>query len=297
MTVATTNIDMSVTPGPENTRIAVAIASFNRCSKTLRCLGDLMSQERSDLQLSVYLLDDASTDGTAQAVAKHFPNVTVLHGTGSRYWSGGMFDAMSAALANKFDFLLLLNDDVELRPDALQRMLDAHAMAVRKSRGGMHLIVGAFVDPDTGKLAYSGFIRPSRLFPARMRQIPSDPDNLVACDTMNGNCVLIPAEVIDRIGIIDNVFDHQLGDIDYGYRAVNAGAHIWIAPDNVGKCLIGPRPKKWVDANLSIQQRWRLVNHPKGWPLKPWLHFMWRHGKLVGLASLAFTYAKALAGR
>jgi GT2 family glycosyltransferase len=282
--------------GEAPTRIAAAIACHNRRERTLRCLRDLLAQRTPNLRISVHLLDDASSDGTAAAVAENFPEVDVLRGTGSRFWSGGMVDAMTAAAANEFDYLLLLNDDVELRHDAMRRMLDAHAQAVLEKGPGMHIIVGAFVDPDSGALTYSGFVRRSRWHPVRLEQALPRADALVACDTMNGNCVLIPQAVVRRIGIIDDAFVHQLGDLDYGYRAVEAGARIWIAPDAMGTCAIGVRPRRWADPSLSIAERWRLINAPLGWPLKPWLQFMWRHGGVAGVAVFLCSYAKALAG-
>jgi GT2 family glycosyltransferase len=279
------------------TRVAVILACFNRRETTLRCLAGLLPQERQDLHLPVYLMDDASTDGTARAVAEHFPKVHILHGTGSRYWCGGMHDAMQAALADDFDFMLLLNDDVELLPDAMQRMLDAHSRAVRENGAGPHIIVGAFVDPTTHDLTYSGIRRPSRFLPTHLQKIPPDPVNLVSCDTLNGNCVLIPAAVVERIGVVDDAFTQLLGDLDYGYRATAAGAKIWIVPSHVGTCAMNEQPRKWANPSLSVLERWRILNHPKVWPLRPWLRFMWRHGRLTGLASLAVSYAKALAGR
>jgi GT2 family glycosyltransferase len=72
--------------------VAVAIASYNRCETTLRCLATLLAQNGlgESWTMDIHLLDDASPDGTAANVAKHFPSVTVISGTGSLFWGGGM---------------------------------------------------------------------------------------------------------------------------------------------------------------------------------------------------------------
>ncbi|MBU2135728.1 MAG: glycosyltransferase [Alphaproteobacteria bacterium] len=55
-------------------RIAVVMACYNRRDTTLRCLRSLFAQLEPTVSLDVYLLDDASSDGTGAAVRAEFPN-------------------------------------------------------------------------------------------------------------------------------------------------------------------------------------------------------------------------------
>jgi GT2 family glycosyltransferase len=277
----------------ESLTIAVALACFNRRETTLRCLASLFAQQTDQLRLSVHLLDDASTDGTADAVRARFPEVEIIAGSGRHYWGGGMHAAMHAALREPFDALLLLNDDVVLAPGGLQTLLDARAIADAASQVP-NIIVGATADPATGAITYSGFRRTSALNPFKLRRCVPDGRRLAPCDTMNGNCVLVPVEVVTRIGTVDPVFIHQLGDIDYGYRARAAGARLWIAPAPVGTCAPGDRPRRWSQPGLSIHERWRLLNAPLGLPLRPWLTFGWRHAGPLGLGIVAAIYGKVI---
>ena len=64
---------------------------------TLACLRSLGAQQVPGVALDVFVLDDASSDGTSEAVAEQFPEVTVLHGDGELYWNGGMRRAIAAA--------------------------------------------------------------------------------------------------------------------------------------------------------------------------------------------------------
>jgi GT2 family glycosyltransferase len=71
--------------------IAVLLTCYNRKQKTLGCLRSLLGQPQGfNSRLTVYLLDDASTDGTANAIAEEFPQVRLLEGDGNYYWNGGM---------------------------------------------------------------------------------------------------------------------------------------------------------------------------------------------------------------
>ncbi len=74
----------------------------------------------------MYLVDDGSGDGTTPAVHAEFPEVRVIAGTGHLYWSGGMRVAQQAAVLSDPDYLLWLNDDVELEPEALATLLATH---------------------------------------------------------------------------------------------------------------------------------------------------------------------------
>ena len=70
-------------------QIAVIMTCFNRRSTTISCLRALHKQKNS-IDFDVYLTDDGSSDGTADAVKTEFPAVNILQGNGNLYWVGGM---------------------------------------------------------------------------------------------------------------------------------------------------------------------------------------------------------------
>ena len=63
--------------------IAVLLTVFNRKDKTLCCLERLFAQLPIDgWRVDVFLTDDGCTDGTPEAVAARFPDVSIVRGTG-----------------------------------------------------------------------------------------------------------------------------------------------------------------------------------------------------------------------
>lgn len=273
-------------------RIAVTIACFNRRDTTLRCLRSLLPQQTDDVKLEVYLVDDASPDGTGPAIREAFPEVHVLAGTGALFWGGGMHMAMSEAVKHPFDFVLWLNDDVTLRANALAELLAAHARAQIEHGAAPSIIVGAVTDPATGRISYAGFDRRNWYHPAQVKPVLPRTGELTVCDSMNGNCVLIAAAAVERIGLIDGQLLHRYGDIDYGYRARRAGAQVLIAPEPVGNCSPNPPATRKNLAGKSFVQRWKILTAPLGTPLKPMFRFMWRHGGVVGVAMAGWTSTK-----
>ena len=275
------------------TRIAVVLACHNRRRQTLGCLRSLARQAGATLQFDIYLLDDASSDGTAHAVLTEFPDVHVICGNGRLFWGGGMRAAMTRDLPMPFDHMLWLNDDVELKPGAVRGLLMAYHHACRDTGQDMNVIVGCMQDPDTGLISYSGFLRASRWHPTRLHRVVPARDEVVGCDTMNGNLVLVPRVVVDRVGIIDEAFPHQLGDLDYGFRVGRAGGRVLLAPGIAGYCA----------ANTARAQRAGLVARlqyllsPRGLPLQAWTTFLWRYAGLLCVPLLVGIYGKALFAR
>src|SRR6266511_1183816 len=86
-------------PDSGGPRVAAVMAAYNRRELTLACLRSLRAQPAPGVTLDAFVLDDASTDGTGQAIAAEFPEAALLRGTGRLYWNGGMRTAFGAAIA------------------------------------------------------------------------------------------------------------------------------------------------------------------------------------------------------
>lgn len=256
-------------------RIAVLITCHNRRERTLRCLRSLFAQECPH-RLLVFLVDDASCDGTAAAVTTAFPTVRVIPGTGDLYWSGGMRLAHGTAAVEPHDFVLWLNDDVELYPHALGTMVSASRFLDTPGRERA-IVVGALRDPHSGVTTYSGVVRSHRRRPMQFSPVePTDAPR--PCETMNGNVVLIPRAVDSVVGTLEPSFSHGISDFDYGLRARRHGVQAWVAPGHVGTCARNPLTGTWRDDRLPARQRWRLLLSPKGLPPRQWCLFTRRHG-------------------
>jgi GT2 family glycosyltransferase len=256
--------------------IVVLMTSFNRREKTLKALASLAAQTANiPRQLKVLLVDDGSSDGTSDAVISKFPEVQVIRGSGSLYWNGGMRLAFDHALRVGFDGYIWLNDDTELSPDAVDILLQTEQ---RLRDGGVVSIVTASIcDPITGKRTYGGLRRVPRLYRYDHIAVQPSPGEPVSCDSMNGNCTLIPADVANRLGNLEARFQHHFGDVDYGYRAKQAGYSVYTAPGFLGTCPRNPIEGTWRDRTASVARRWKDVMSIKGYRFGEWLFFTRRH--------------------
>ncbi len=275
---------------PASRTIAVLLTVHNRKAYTLKCLADVRMQRLpADVSITVYLVDDGCTDGTAQAVTHEFPHVKIIAGMGELYWNGGMRLAFSTAERDDPDFFLLLNDDTGLGADAVSRLLGTWA-ALRERGREDAIVVGSTRDPASGAATYGGQRRVGRWAPGFALVHPGTTPK--RCDTMNGNCVLIPRSVARKLGNLSPDFTHAFGDIDYGLRAQRAGCSCWIAPGFVGTCVLNTNRGSFVDETLPVLERWRKMLGPKGASLREWKAFTYAHcGPLWQIYWLG-TYAK-----
>jgi GT2 family glycosyltransferase len=274
--------------------IAVLIACFNRRDQTLRCLGALFSQVNEEHRsVQVILVDDGSTDGTADAVRHAYPNVHILKGSGQLFWNGGMRAAFAEAVKSKFDFLLWLNDDTELFPFALDTLL--RTARGLEEQGIVAIVTGSTSDRATGERSYGGEQQVKRWFGNRCIPVIPLPRHSQPCDTMNGNCTMIPRTIALALGNLDATFTHSFGDTDYGFRARSAGFSIYVAPGYLGACSDNTRLGTWRDRSATLSRRWQNLNSAKGSPLREWSIYCRRHlGPLWPLYAIS-PYVKTVA--
>ncbi|SHG88111.1 Glycosyltransferase, GT2 family [Kaistia soli DSM 19436] len=272
-------------------KLVVLMTCFNRRALTLAALEAFFVAARTaDLEAEVVLVDDASTDGTAAAVAAAMPKVRIETGTGSLFWNGGMRRAWETARTLPHDYVLWLNDDVHLEPDSLVRLL-AFQKEQEAQRGPRVISVGKLLDPATGALTYGGYRIAPGLSRLRFVRLPA---GTIECDTMNGNCVLIPAIAEAEVGISSPHFTHAVGDIDYGLRAREKGYAILECPEPVARLeKNADYVKKTAALTLS---NWRFILfHPKGVPVREWYHFCRAYGGPFWPVNFGVRYLKMIA--
>lgn len=273
-------------------RLCALLTCFNRVDKTLACLTALqVSASDAGVELSAVLVDDGSGDGTAERVRAGFPWVRVEQHRGKPlFWCRGMHRAMQLGLEGRPDFMLLLNDDTLIYPQALSVMLGCLPPAGASS---LAIIVGSTRDDASGRHSYGGERARGAHRPLSFTMVtPSDQCQDV--DTFNGNVVLLPAAVVQKVGLLDPSFEHAMGDIDYGLRARALGVRLLLAPGFQGACSNNPVNGTFKDASLPFRKRWAHILGRKGLPWRSWWVLIRRHGGWRWPALFVWPYVKVL---
>jgi len=270
-------------------KIAVLLATFNRKEKTLSCLRSLFNQKNIEgIDIEVFITDDASADGTVEAIKKEFPLIHIFNGTGSLFWAGGMRNSWGEARKTKQDQYLLLNDDTILDEYAVFKLLSYYSFYKNTVPA---ICIGSTKDLVSGQISYGG----QKLYNKNKVQcfnIFSETEYMV-CDMANSNIMLVPHEVVEKIGILSDRYTHCIADFDYSLTAKKAGFKVVVVPGVLGYCT-DDHDLNWKPAKVSLKQRLKYLKSPKGLAYNEYLQFVKSHFPLHLPAAFLKLWIKTL---
>ena len=249
---ATATSTATATPPGATAQVSVIVVSYNTRDILRRCLARLR-EELAGVDGEAIVVDNASTDGSADMVAAEFPEMRLVR--------SGVNLGFAAANNRGFDlaqgrYLVLLNPDAFLDAGALARAL---AHMERAPRVG---IAGGRLRDTEGRLQPSGRMFPSllnevlvtsglaarypgsRLF-GRFDRSWADPDRPAPVDWVPGAFTIIRRDALQRTGGFDERFFLYYEEVDLCRRAAGAGYEVWYWPD-VGVTHIGGASSKTV---------------------------------------------------
>lgn len=284
-------------------KLTVIMTCFNRKDCTLRCINTLNDACARTGGYALWkpeyvVVDDKSTDGTAGALeglaSDRGMEITVLPGTGKLFYTGGMRMGIGYARKNclSSDWFMLVNDDVSFDSTAVAGMLDSAASKASEAMEA-RVLVGAVRDDD-GNFSYGGVKYVKGINYKAVR--PEDADR--SCDTFNANCVLMPGGIFRAVPNMDEVYNHSLGDFDYGLSIKRLGYNIEVYQEYIGICNKNSAKGTWNDASLKRAERLRKKEGIKGLPRKEWYHFLQKNfGTGTAVIRSVTPYIRILLGK
>ncbi len=195
--------------------VSVCIANYNGMGIIDGCIASVLAQN-CEFPVEIIVHDDASTDGSVPHIREHYPQVRLLESAGN---VGFCVANNRMAQAAKGEYLLLLNNDAELYPDALETMLSEAnqldqpailSLPQYDAASGKLLDIGSLLDP---------FFNPvPNLDPARHE---------VAM--VIGACLWIPKALWDELGGFPEWFGSIAEDMYLCCHARQAGYQVHVA--------------------------------------------------------------------
>lgn len=169
------------------------------------------------------LVDDGSTDGTAEAVSSRIDSVLVLRGTGNWWWAGSLQQGLKVVgqmRAAPADMLLISNDDVQFEDNFLET-----AVAVLRARPRCLLLARA-KNADTGEIAETGI---EADFRALSFKVAADPERINCLSTRGLFLRWSDAQAIG--GFRSKLLPHYLSDYEWTIRAARRGFKCITVPE------------------------------------------------------------------
>ncbi len=230
-------------------RVYCLIPVHNRFNETKEVLRVLKAQDFPALR--VVVVDDGSTDGTAEYIRQDTLDVELIVGDGSLWWSGAMEKGLASILprVKEGDFVLFLNNDTRFCPDYVTTLVAVSQAYDRAVVGSILMDAGR---PDrilsVGPRICYGLTRVEEVYPTTMGSVgdssaaPNTFPEVVEVDALSGRGTLYPVEVLQRIGTIRyRWLPHYMADYEISARAKAAGF----------RTLVATRAVVWTDAEAS----------------------------------------------
>jgi GT2 family glycosyltransferase len=214
-------------------RVSIILLNWNSYEVTMECLLSLRKMDYKNFE--VVMADNGSVDGSAEKLLASAPEIRLVRNATNLGFAGGCNAGIRDALSRENDYVLLLNNDTIVAPDFLSQMVSA---AESDSAIGAASPKILFFDrPD--RLNYAGGVHKLwRLFPSviGLRQLDDGRyDQMREVSFLTGCAFLIKAEVVRRVGVLEEVYFHFYEDIEWSLRIIKAGF----------KCVYVPKAVIW----------------------------------------------------
>jgi GT2 family glycosyltransferase len=213
--------------------VSVIIVTRNTCALTCDAIRSVLDS-RDGLATEVFVVDNGSTDGSASALPREFPQIQRVR---SEKNLGFARACNLAAKSARGEFLLLLNSDARPQPDTLVRAVGwmrAHrdcavAGAQLLNADGSHQNSIANFPTLATELLNKSLLR--RLFPSRFPGKEHPFAGPVEVETVVGAFMLIRKKIWDKLGGLDERYFFFLEETDFCLQVRGAGLRVMHLPD------------------------------------------------------------------
>jgi GT2 family glycosyltransferase len=217
--------------------LSVIIVNWNTKSLLRDCLASVYAQA-SDLHFEVIVVDNASSDGSAEMVEDEFTGTTLIR---NRENVGFSKAANQAIVMSKARYILLLNSDIILLDAALVRMvefMDRHPRVavlgprLTNQRGVLEYSCRSFPTPSIAlflNYPFAKIVPPEKAFKGYLL---SDWDHSSAreVDWVTGACMLVRRESMEEAGLLDETYFMFAEDVDWCYRMKLSNWQVFYVP-------------------------------------------------------------------
>ena len=255
--------------------VTCVVVNWNGWQDTIACLASLAAQNYPSLR--VLLVDNGSTNDSVVRIRESFPDLAILETRQNLGFSSGSNAGMRQALAEGADYVWLLNNDTIAPPDTCSKLV---AKALQEPGARLIGSVLYYMHNPTQIQAWGGgniivwmghtthFYRPSKIGPNGYLTFAS---------------VLIPREVLLKVGVLFEGSFMYWDDSDFALRVTKAGYTLAVAEDTA----ILHKEGGSAERRSPIIDRYATISG---------LHFLKRHAR-IPLFSMAIFLTLKLAKR
>lgn len=200
----------------------IIILIWNHLEDTIECLDSVIQTDYPNF--SIVIVDNASTDGSAAYIQEHYPETTIIKNQENLGYAEGNNVGMRYALEQKADYIFILNNDTVIKPDTIRLLVEELSMNPQVIAVSPKSYYYAFPE----KVYYAGGIINSD------GTVSHRNDDVIGSSFvtrwLNGCAMLIRADLLPDVGLLDKIFYNLFEDTDWSLRARNKGYELRVNP-------------------------------------------------------------------
>lgn len=245
-------------------KVSIIIVNWNGKADTLECLQSLRQLDYSTYEILV--IDNASSDDSIHWIQQQFPEVMVLQNAENLGFAEGNNVGIRYALTSGSQYVLLLNNDTIVAPEFLTALVDVGEC--HPDVGMLNPAIYTYPTKDVwflaGKIDWNNGVTQHV---TERHECPAafGKDALIATDYVTGCALLVKAEAIRQIGMLDTRFFAYYEDTDWSVRCQKAG---W-------KTVVVPEAKIWHKVSATAAPEKAFI-----WGHRNLILFLWKHSTL-----------------
>ena len=206
--------------------VAILTLNWNRPRDTLECLASAAAQTYP--HTAIVVVDNDSSDDSVAQIEAAFPQTVMVRNERNLGFAAGANRGIARALDLGAEYIFLINNDTTFAPDTLEQLLAQAAPGVGAVVPAIFYAAAPERPWSVGGLRNPLTLEKTGDSPAALAQARAagalDRDYVVACG------ILLPRQVLERVGLFDERFFMYYEDMDFSLRVRSAGYRIVLAP-------------------------------------------------------------------
>lgn len=235
-----------------NKKVAIVIINYRGYQDTTDCLNSLRKVTYKNIEIIV--VDNQSNDGSYEKLKDENKDCVVILSPENNGFSAGNNIGIRYAMEHDADYVMLLNNDTEVEPDFVSKMLEVADEKIVVTPSIYYFSNKNEIWYADGKIS-------------KIKCTVSNGSDKVSkyCDYASGCCLLMPRTVIEKVGYWAEEYFMYYEDMDYSLRVQNAGFKIFYKNDSIIYHKVGKSAgvKSRLSIYYNVRNRFYIIDKYK----------------------------------
>ncbi len=213
-------------------KVLLSIINWNQYEYTIRCIRSL--QQLAYQNFEIIIVDNCSKNDSVIQLQEALPEIEIIALKSNLGFAHGHSKAVEYAKKNHFDLIWILNPDLVVHPKSLSALVLAYKKTPNAIFGSVSVndFESLIIDFAGGHEMNKGVEASAYNFYEK-NHWSKLPDNIREVSCVEGSSMLIPLDVIDRFGFMDNQFFMYAEETDYCYGLRKKGVKSYMVSSSI----------------------------------------------------------------